>query len=371
MLQVAGIEIIEEGQGAETIVMLHGWPDTHQLWDKQVEALKTHFKCVRFTLPGFVDSLEARAHSLDEITAVIEEIVRKVSPDKPVILLAHDWGAIFGYHFVQTHPDLVSKVIGVDIGDISSPEYVASLSIKQKLGIAGYQLWLAAAWLVGPGIGDDMARFMARKLRAPAGHDAVGHWQCYPYFIRWSGAHGSFKALRPFTPDIPMLYVYGRRKPFMFHSEQWLRQLNQTPDCKTLGLEAGHWMMDTVPDAFNEVMLEWLGVATAPVEPLAPASSSNETAVSEAAAPQAMPAAESPAPGEAHDPSPSNAQPVNDAPEIPLALAQALNASPAAKKAWDELPARKQQTLSRPVAQAKMPATIEKRVQNVITTLTG
>ncbi|MFK7964273.1 MAG: alpha/beta fold hydrolase [Burkholderiaceae bacterium] len=367
MLQVAGIEIIEEGQGAETIVMLHGWPDTHHLWDKQVDALKPHFKCVRFTLPGFVDSLDARAHSLDEITALIEEVVRKVSPGKPVILLAHDWGAIFSYHFVQAHPDLVSKVIGVDIGDIASPDYVASLSAKQKMGIAGYQLWLAAAWLMGPGIGDDMARFMARKLRAPAGHDDIGHWQCYPYFIRWSGAHGSFKALRPFMPDVPMLYIYGRRKPFMFHSEQWLRQLNEMPDCKTLGLEAGHWMMDTVPDAFNEVMLQWLGVAVQPVSSVAPVSSQ---APVPAAAPQASLPVQNPASIDAADSTSRESQTDSDAPEIPAALAQALEASPAAKKVWDELPARKKQTLSRPVAQAKMPATIEKRVQNVIATLT-
>jgi len=369
MLQVSEFEVIEEGQGDQTIVMVHGWPDTHRLWDKQVQALKPHFKCVRLTLPGFVDSLDARAYSLEEITTLIEQIVKQVSPGKPVILLVHDWGAIFGYHFTQRYPELVSKVIGVDIGDIASREYIASLSIKQKLAIAGYQLWLAAAWLVGPGIGDDMARFMAGKLRAPADRDDIGFWQCYPYFIRWGGAHGSYKALRPFTPDVPMLFIYRRRKPFMFHSEEWLRQLHQTPDCKVLGLEAGHWMMKSLPDAFNEAVLQWLDVSgeLAPVQ------------VEAKAAPSAKPvpaviAAESGGVETAfqrEDSKQSKVDSVNETVQFPDALVQALNASPAAKKAWDDLPARKQQSLARPVAQAKMAATIEKRVQSVISTLTA
>lgn len=345
MLQVAGVEVIEEGQGEQTIVMIHGWPDTYRLWDKQVQALKPHFNCVRFTLPGFIHSPGARAYSLQEITALIEQVVRQVSPDKPVILLVHDWGAIFGYHFTQSHPELVSKVIGVDIGDIASREYIASLSVKQKLAIAGYQLWLAAAWLVGPGFGDNMARYMAGKLRAPAERDDIGFWQCYPYFIRWAGAHGSYKALRSFTPDVPMLFIYGRRKPFMFHSEEWLRQLHQMPDCKALGLEAGHWMMNSLPDAFNEVVLQWLGV-TGEAE-----SDLKDTAVQREASDQ------------------SEADNTSESVQLPEALVQALNASPAAKKAWDELTPRKQQSLARPVAQAKMAATIEKRVQNVISTL--
>src|SRR6478735_2879020 len=38
-----------EGTGPETIVMIHGWPDTYRLWDKQVEHLKDRYRCIRFT----------------------------------------------------------------------------------------------------------------------------------------------------------------------------------------------------------------------------------------------------------------------------------------------------------------------------------
>ena len=41
-LQIDGIAIHIEGppEAADTVVMIHGWPDTHRLWDRTVAALK-------------------------------------------------------------------------------------------------------------------------------------------------------------------------------------------------------------------------------------------------------------------------------------------------------------------------------------------
>ena len=49
---VQGTEVWIEGQGAQNILMIHGWPDTHKLWDGTVQALQGQYRCVRFTLPG-------------------------------------------------------------------------------------------------------------------------------------------------------------------------------------------------------------------------------------------------------------------------------------------------------------------------------
>ena len=40
--------------------MIHGWPDTHRLWDRQVAALQDRYRCVRFALPGFDASRTGR-----------------------------------------------------------------------------------------------------------------------------------------------------------------------------------------------------------------------------------------------------------------------------------------------------------------------
>ncbi len=58
------MEVFVEGTGSEAIVMIHGWPDTHRLWQSQVEALRAEWRCIRFTLPGFELRQTRRAYSL-------------------------------------------------------------------------------------------------------------------------------------------------------------------------------------------------------------------------------------------------------------------------------------------------------------------
>ena len=52
-MNLHGVDIQVEGNGTETLVMLHGWPDTLALWNDTVEALSDSYQCVRFTLPAF------------------------------------------------------------------------------------------------------------------------------------------------------------------------------------------------------------------------------------------------------------------------------------------------------------------------------
>jgi pimeloyl-ACP methyl ester carboxylesterase len=57
---------------------------------------------------------------------------------------------------------------------------------------------------------------------------------------------------------LPGLYVYGRRKPFMFHTSRWVRQLNRTTGCAAHSLDTGHWVMRQKPAEFNAILKDWL-----------------------------------------------------------------------------------------------------------------
>src|SRR5664279_3454497 len=214
-LQIDGIDVFVEGEGEQTVVMVHGWPDTYRLWDAQVDALKAHHRCGRFTLPGF------------------------------------DVG--------QRHRARVAKIIGVDIGDARSGRYARSLSMKAKAMVVAYQVWLAAAWRIGGSLGDSMTRVMARAAHAPAEPPTVHAGMNYPYDIRWTGSHGSYKEALPFDPACPMLFIYGTRKPFLFHSPSWAEALAARDGCRVLAFETGHWVMAQQPQAFNEAVRGWLG----------------------------------------------------------------------------------------------------------------
>ncbi|WEF35344.1 alpha/beta fold hydrolase [Pseudoduganella chitinolytica] len=252
---INGTEVLIEGTGSETVLMLHGWPDTRALWEKQVEAFKPHFRCVRFTWPGFEPGAASVEHSLDALIGLCEAVVREVSPDKPVILLVHDWGCLFGYHFAMRHPDRVSRVVGVDIGDAGSREFKKATTIPALLGIVGYQLWLAAAWRIGGGVGENMSRWLSRQMGVPTPPDQITVAKNYPYYSTWTG---KYKGVKTFRPACPMLFVYGTRKPFMFHSPQWEAWLNARPGSKAVAMDTDHWPMLRRPDEFNTLVLRWL-----------------------------------------------------------------------------------------------------------------
>ena len=261
-IDVDGISVFIEGEGAQTLLMIHGWPDTHRLWDSTVEALKADYRCVRFTLPGYDLAKPPASPSLEQITATILRVVNVVSPNEKVTLVLHDWGCIFGYEFAAQHPDRVTRIVAVDIGDYNTPAFATDLRASAKLAIFGYQFWLALAWKLGSfgfaRIANLMTQFMAGKMRCPNPPEAIT-WQLnYPYAMRWFGLQGGLSHSLPVAPTVPLLYIYGSRKPFMFHSSAWLRALPMQAGSEAHAFDTGHWVMVQATEQFNTCIAKWL-----------------------------------------------------------------------------------------------------------------
>jgi len=267
-ITVDGIDVQVEGQGNHALLFLHGWPDNLHLWDRTVDALQSDYRCIRFTLPGFDLARPPRPSALEDITALIARIVEQVHPDAPVTLVMHDWGCIFGYEFAARHPDKVARIVAVDIGDHNAGVYLRSLSAGSKWQIFAYQFWLAMAWKIGvsisPSLADRMTRYMARRAQCPNPAAAIGWQMNYPYAMQWLGLKGGFKKAARVKPACPVLYLFGERKLFMFHSDQWLERLKSAPGSRVQGLRTGHWVMVDQPDIFIATVKEWLHCATAP-----------------------------------------------------------------------------------------------------------
>jgi pimeloyl-ACP methyl ester carboxylesterase len=261
-IQIQDITIEVTGSGTELILMLHGWPDTLALWDGTVNALKPKYRCARLTLPGFESG--PQAVSLDAMCSLLLQVADHLSPDKAITLLLHDWGCAFGYEFAMHHPQRVARVIALDIGDHNAPALRRQWGLREKLAVAAYQVWLALAWKIGGAMGTSMTRVMARTLRAPAPSERITYRMNYPYAMRWFGSAGGFARSAQVQLPMPLLYVYGKRKPFMFHSQFWLDKVAKAPGNAVLGLPCGHWLMLDQAEAFHAAALQWLAQSGTP-----------------------------------------------------------------------------------------------------------
>lgn len=269
MLNIQGVDVHIEGNGAETLVMLHGWPDTLALWNGTVHALRDTHQCVRFTLPAFDAQAPVSPKSLLEMVAFIHEVVEQVSPQQPITLVLHDWGCVFGYEYAAMHPERVRRMVAVDVGDHNSRELNASLNAKAKWAVFVYQIWLAIAWQIasifgalGQPVANWMTRYMAKTLRCPSPFNDMHVGMNVPYSMKWIGTLEGFglacNALKILPTARPMLYIYGKRKPFMFHSARWLEKIASYPGSRVEGLDTGHWVMSSKPEQFNALLKAWL-----------------------------------------------------------------------------------------------------------------
>ncbi|RIT06638.1 SDR family oxidoreductase, partial [Mycobacteroides abscessus] len=81
----------------ETILLVHGWPDSHHLWDGVAPLLRDRFRLVAIDNRGAGKSSNPKSFRdfrLTEMASDYVAVADAVSPDKPVHVLGHDWGSV-------------------------------------------------------------------------------------------------------------------------------------------------------------------------------------------------------------------------------------------------------------------------------------
>jgi NAD(P)-dependent dehydrogenase (short-subunit alcohol dehydrogenase family)/pimeloyl-ACP methyl ester carboxylesterase len=97
------LAVIEAGDSADpTVVLVHGFPDTKELWRPLVARLTDRYHVVAYDLRGMGASSAPRgpaAYDFDRLGDDLEAVIAAVAPGKRVHLVGHDWGGIQGWEF--------------------------------------------------------------------------------------------------------------------------------------------------------------------------------------------------------------------------------------------------------------------------------
>lgn len=100
-----GIAVYEEGNpDGPTVVLVHGFPDSHVLWDGVVPLLAERFRILRYDNRGVGLSSAPKpvsAYTMDRFADDFAAVSQELSPGRPVHVLAHDWGSVGIWEYLK------------------------------------------------------------------------------------------------------------------------------------------------------------------------------------------------------------------------------------------------------------------------------
>ncbi|WP_460067599.1 SDR family oxidoreductase [Streptomyces sp. YKOK-I1] len=90
--------------GRPVVVLVHGYPDSKEVWSEVAVRLAGRFHVVLYDVRGHGRSSAPRplrgGFTLEKLTDDFLAVVDAVSPDRPVHLVGHDWGSVQSWEFV-------------------------------------------------------------------------------------------------------------------------------------------------------------------------------------------------------------------------------------------------------------------------------
>jgi NAD(P)-dependent dehydrogenase (short-subunit alcohol dehydrogenase family)/pimeloyl-ACP methyl ester carboxylesterase len=102
-----GIElcVVELGDAARpTVVLVHGYPDSKEVWTEVATRLADRFHVVLYDVRGMGRSTAPSplrgGFTLEKLTDDFVAVIDAVSPDRPVHVVGHDWGSVQSWEFV-------------------------------------------------------------------------------------------------------------------------------------------------------------------------------------------------------------------------------------------------------------------------------
>jgi pimeloyl-ACP methyl ester carboxylesterase len=265
MLDVNGIRMhaTTTGQGP-TVLLLHGFPDTHDVWRKQVGPLAAAgYRVIAPDLRGY-GRTEAPGgvydYTLDKLRADVIGLLDALEIDK-VILVGHDWGGLIGWQIAALSPQRVERFVAMSTGH---PTAIARAGILQHLrmtyvlgfilpGIAEHTLRAGDWFLMRQFTGEPgQVENWKRDLSAPGRLTAALNY--YRANLNLSFPH-SYPRVR-----VPVMGLWSDRDPAL--GERQMRDSAHYVDGEFRFeriRDADHWLQLTAHERVNALLLDFFG----------------------------------------------------------------------------------------------------------------
>jgi len=244
---------------------MHGWPDSHVLWENQVRALReAGYRTIAPDLRGFGASdrpTDVDAYKIEHTVADMLAVLDSCEVDRATVV-AHDWGAAAAWGMAAFVPDRVERLVALSVGH---PSAFQAAGLEQRMR-SWYMLLfnfegVAETWL---------EKFGSTMLASHPGKDAIlAGWRddraALTAGLGWYRANANPRAFlreQVSVPSVPcpVLGVWSSKDVALTEAQMTgSMDFVDGPWRYERIDDVGHWMQLEAPDRVNELLLDALG----------------------------------------------------------------------------------------------------------------
>ncbi len=270
------LHYVTQGKGS-LMLMLHGFPEFWYSWRHQIPEFAKYFQVVAVDLRGYNHSDKPKkrsAYVMDELVKDIEGIIKGLGYEK-CILVGHDWGGAIAWNFAYTHPQMLEKLI---VLNIPHPGKLAQgLGTFRQLLRSWYIFFFQLPFLpelflqagnyrmiekTFKGTAIDKSSFTEEDIRAFK--DAVSKPGALTAMLNYYRNIFNHKMLRKNCDiiNIPTLMIWGENDTFFgkeltYETQRYVTnlQIKYVPNCS-------HWVQEEKPELANQYIREFLQLSS-------------------------------------------------------------------------------------------------------------
>jgi epoxide hydrolase 4 len=275
------LHFVDCGKSDELVILLHGFPECWYSWRHQLAVLGERYHVVAPDMRGYNLSDKPKGVENYRIELLVQDVVELINyfGKKKAAIVSHDWGAGVAWALAQRHPELVSKLVAMQVPPPAA--WRANFTLRQ-LRHSWYMFFfqlprLPEAWARA----NDFARVakMYKETTARSGVFTDEDIEVYKKALRQPGALTAginyyranvFKSLfrggieTPKELDgrirVPTLFIYGEQDHAVL--PETVRGINRFIDAPYTELripDSAHWVQNEAVAEVNDALLRFLG----------------------------------------------------------------------------------------------------------------
>ncbi|VDM62919.1 unnamed protein product [Angiostrongylus costaricensis] len=251
------------------LLMLHGFPEFWYSWRFQLKHFCDRYRCVAVDQRGYNLSEKPKdvgAYHINFLVNDIKELVEQNLGYKKFLLMGHDWGAAIAWRFALTYPELVEKLIILNVPHPSVMPILLKTSAEQRR-----KSWYVFMFQT-PVVPELFTRsrdfhmfdVMIRGKKAGIRHSenfTDEDLEAWKHVFSQPGAlSGPINYYRNITASLHLTEFFQPPTIIIWGDEdQFLTKESATASLQLKFIEgASHWVMQDVPSRVNELVDEFL-----------------------------------------------------------------------------------------------------------------